>query len=89
MALAYRIIKELSKCWKELDITVAEGIASLSELCQMEVLLNGQTFQQIPTPNDLQKKLLQLAQVNLPEFVPPAKTNITTKKKLSESRKIQ
>jgi transposase len=85
--LAYRIIQELAKCWKQLDVTVDEGVAALSELCQIEILVDGKVFNQIPEPDELAKKLLALAKVTLPTILPKVTDNVTTKVKLTTRRK--
>lgn len=85
--LAYRIIQELAKCWRQLDITVDEGIAALSEICQIEIRVNEKEFNQIPEPDELTKKLLALANVSLPTILPKVTNNVTTKVKLTSRRK--
>lgn len=85
--LAYRIIQELTKCWRQLDITVDEGIAALSEICQVEILVNGKEFNQIPAPDELIKKLLVHANVTLPTVLPKTINSVTTKVKLPGRRK--
>ena len=55
--LAYRIIKELTKRWQHLDLTVEEGIKSLTRLCAVEVKINGESYNQIPAPDGLLKQL--------------------------------
>lgn len=87
--LAYRIVKELSRYWRQLDITVEEGISALSELCQIEIKIDGQRYNHIPKPDALTAQLLSLANVTLPEVLPKANNNVTTKRKLSERRKFQ
>lgn len=90
--LAYRIIKELSQKWRELDITVEEGIKNLATLCTMEVQVNERTYyNQIPKPNDLLQQLFAKANVILPEVLPKInseKAKVATKKKLPTERKI-
>lgn len=85
--LAYRIIKELSKYWRELDMTVEEGISLLSCLCQIEVKVNGVCYNEIPKPDGLSEKLLALAKVKLPKVLPGAANNVTTMTKLPSRRK--
>jgi hypothetical protein len=89
--LAYRIIKELSKRWKDLDLTVEEGIKNLTTLCTMEVKINEHSYNQIPTPNKLLQQLFKTANVAVPEVLPKSSlgTNkVATKKKLQTERKI-
>lgn len=86
--IAYRIIIELKKYWHQLNLTVDEGIAALSSLCQIEVQINGQEcYMQIPQPDDLVKKLLSLADVDMPTILPKVANNVTTRVKLQTRRK--
>jgi transposase len=86
--LAYRIIKELNKYWQSLNITTQEAISELSAIHQSELTINDQVFNEIPEPNALCKKLLKLAQVELPKILPKTK-NVDTRKKLQDRRKIR
>jgi transposase len=87
--LAYRIIQELAVRWLHLDVTVAEGIAELSTLCAHEVSFNGkEKCNQIPTPRDSVKLLIEAAKVKLPEVLPCSGVIVTTKKKLTSRRKL-
>lgn len=85
--LAYRIVQELAKRWKEIDLTVEEGIKELSTLCATEIEINGfGKINQIPEPRESIKKLLKAANVILPETLPCKGVNVTTRKKLTDSR---
>lgn len=86
--LAYRIIQQLAKCWQKLDITVEEGIAQLSGLCQLEIQSNDSSYNQISNPDDLCEQLLSLADVTLPAVLPKTSNNVTTITKLPSRRKI-
>lgn len=85
--LAYRIIKELSQYWRQLDITVEEGISLLAGLCQIKVEANGACYYQIPNPDSLTEDLLSLADISLPKILPKENNNVTTIKKLPTRRK--
>jgi len=86
--LAYHIVMELSRCWRDLDVTVAEGMAELGSLCMTEVTIKGQTtINQVPVPRRSIKRLLQAAQVKLPRVLPCNGIKVYTKKKLPEERK--
>ena len=39
--LAYKIVQELAKRWRAIDVTVEEGIKELSTLCAIEIEMNG------------------------------------------------
>lgn len=85
--LAYRIIKELSRYWRQLDITVEEGISLLAGLCQIKVKDNGACYYQIPNPDNFTANLLSLADISLPKILPKENNNVTTTKKLPARRK--
>jgi len=81
--LAHLVIKELQNAWKEIDITVPEGLTALDAICMIqETLENGETFISIPEPNEELKKLLDAAKVKLPRVFPNVKVNVGTRKKL-------
>ena len=83
--LAYMIIQELRRCWKGLNITVEEGIASLSSLCGTVILIKGvHRCLQIPEPRASIKKLLDSAKIILPEVLPSRRIKVTTKKNLAK-----
>src|SRR3990170_8102351 len=85
--LAYLIIHELKKLWAELDITVEEGIAELSTISSVEIKIGETSYHQIPQPRDKGAKLLELANVNLPNILTCTNANVATKRKLSKGRK--
>jgi transposase len=85
--IAYRIVKELSLRWQNMNVTVQEGINELTTLCASEVLINGAVkINNIPEPRKSVKRLLDAAKVRLPKFLPCSGINVTTKKKLQENR---
>ena len=85
--LAYKIVQELSKRWKAIDLTVEEGIKELSTLCAIEIEINGSgKVNQIPEPRASIKKLLKAAKVSLPDILPSKGIIVSTKKKLTDSR---
>ena len=89
--LAYRIIKELTKRWQHLDLTVEEGIKNLTTLCTMEVKINGEVYNQIPAPNKLLQQLFKGAKVVLPKVLPKSRLGtgkVGTRKKLPSERKM-
>ena len=88
--LAYRLIKELKKRWENLEITVEEGLASLSTLTSIEVIINkGAPINQIPIPNEMNQELLKAAKVKLPRVLASKGEIVATRKKLVSERKIQ
>ena len=86
--LAYRIVQELSSRWQNINLTVEEGINELAQVCAMEMRVNGKPFcKKIPEPRPSIKKLLEEAQVRLPEVLPSTDKKVATRKKLTERRK--
>lgn len=86
--LAYLIIKELEKCWQNLDITVQEGIVMLGTLCVTNLFTNGvATTSLIPKPNQIVSKLLKAAEVHLPVAIPSQGASVVTRQKLTKCRK--
>ena len=87
--LAYRIVKELSERWSNIDVTVEEGIKELCTLCANEVEIKELgRCNQIPKPRESVMRLLDAANVKLPEALPCRGIKVTTKKKLTGRRKI-
>ena len=88
--LAYRIIQELAIRWQHLDVTIQEGINELSTLCATELIINGEKqCNQIPQPRGSVRKLIEAANVRMPEALPCRGIIVTTKKKLTSRRKIK
>jgi transposase len=85
--LAYLITQELQKRWASLELTVAEGIEELSSLCSVEITVDKLSYQQIPQPRPMGKKLLELAEVTLPKNLPCKNVTVATRKKLTNNRK--
>jgi hypothetical protein len=85
--LAYHTVKELSRCWCELDMTPSEGVNELASLCMTEVTIENQTtINQVPTPRESVQQLLTAAGVQIPRVLPYRGTKVYTKKKLPEER---
>jgi transposase len=65
--LAYMIIQELHRLWKDMDVTLEEGLSHLSTLVETRVTLpSGVTLSRIPEPTEQNKALLKAAGINLP-----------------------
>ncbi len=85
--LAYRMVQELAHRWREINLTVAEGIQELTTLCATEMLVNGRPrCHKIPQPRPSVKQLLKAASVRLPDVLPCKGIRVATRKKLSENR---
>ena len=86
--LAYLIIQELRYLWRNIEITVEEGIEELGSLCINEAKLNSSLSTGIiPDPRKSVQKLLDAANVKLPTALPLATFNVSTRKKLVKRRK--
>jgi transposase len=85
--LAHRLIQELQSCWAQENLTVEEGLKQLSSLCVTEVIINGNVKDQLlPEPRTQVKKLLELAQVEMPKKLHYTGRIVPTKKNLKQSR---
>ena len=71
--LAYRIARELARCWRRLDTTVQEGLNQLAQLCANELVEKDQTLCcQVPEPRAPLRELLDAAHVRLHAAQAPA-----------------
>ena len=77
--LAYMVIQELNRLWKEMDVTVEEGLSHLSTLVETQVILpGGVSFSRIPEPTEQNKVLLKAAGIKLPSCLEHNETIIRT-----------
>jgi DDE family transposase len=88
--LAYQIIHYLASCWSPLDVTVEEGLHTLTTLCLVEVSPTpAPSYHCIPTPRDAIAQLLHRADIKLPKAFSLSGTRVATKKKLQSERLVQ
>ena len=86
--LAYMLVRELKRAWKDLDLTVEEGLGELNRICAMELSVAGMdAVLRLPEPSPVAKELLSSLQVNLPPVLPRSKVVVDTKRKLPTRRK--
>jgi hypothetical protein len=86
--LAYSIIRALAALWRDVDLTVQEGLDQLSTLCLNEIRLPDRPVSyQLPSPRDGVQQLLDAAQVRLPAKIAPKVSRVATKSKLTARRK--
>jgi transposase len=79
--LAYMITRELGILWKEIDLTVQEGLHSLNTLTVNHVKFpTGLVMAKIPQASDQNAKLLKAAGVKIPTNLFPNKVDIHTYK---------
>ena len=87
--LAYRIVRELAKRWRDLDMTVEEGLSELEQLCTTEVIVDGATLcQRFPVPRQSTARILRAGGIVLPEVLPSRKVIVATRKNLAEKRQL-
>lgn len=86
--LAYRLQLFLQQAWKNLDITVEEGLKQLSSHCTVENMINGEvSFLSVPTPRQSVSQLYSALNIIPPTALPRRSTNVVTKRKLQKGRK--
>lgn len=86
--LSYMIAYKLRRLWKDIDLTVEEGLTELSSINAVEVHLAKTSYQKIPQPRPMASLLLQKAGVALPDALPCSGTVVFTRKKLVFERKV-
>jgi transposase len=85
--LAYLLVYHLQKAWREVELTVEEGIAELASICSLEIQLPGQTvWQTIPEPKSIGRTLLSKLDISLPKAIPYRNATVSTTKKLVSER---
>lgn len=87
--LAYLIVRELRRCWAEMDLTVEEGLKRLTTISTLSLVYptEGATVQKIPAPREESVRLLDAAGIKLPEALPGRSVSVVTKTKLPKRRK--
>ena len=84
LMLAHMIVKELRTAWSKMNITVEEGLAKLSLLCQNRMQFqDGQNINFIPTPNDEMTALLEALKIKLPKSLDEIVVPVVTRRKLT------
>jgi len=88
--LAYLMAQELRRRWRNIDLTVQEGLDRLASLCVTEVRIGGRaSYNQVPTPREDVRQLFEAAEIALPTALPLAPARVATKKKLPQRRKVE
>jgi len=86
--LAYKVERYLSRCWRELNITVREGIHRLCRLVSNIITIGEEKLITVGDPDPECAHLLNLADAIVPKVLPYRACNVNTKKKLNLNRKI-
>lgn len=86
--LAYKIVRELSKCWQHFDLSVEEGLRDLATICTIQVQVkNTASFNSVPKPRTQLANLIKAANAKLPAALPPRKVIVDTRKSLTSEQK--
>jgi transposase len=87
LMLAYKITRYLKEKWRDLDITVEEGISMLDGLCLMKITGKDKIkLMEVPKANEMMSKLLKLAEVKLPDMYPYREGNVYSRVKLTDRK---
>lgn len=71
--LAYRLVQELEKYWKEIDTPVEECLREIDSISTHFLTLDSSTILKIPQPNERARQLLEAASLTLPDALPTKK----------------
>lgn len=85
--LACLIAYELRQLWRDVGVTIEEGIRELSSLCAMEVLIDDVSIQTAPEPREQSRLLLEKADITLPDAIPCRDVKVFTRNKLVKERR--
>ena len=86
--LSYLMIKELEKAWRELDLTVEEGLDLLKCYQTVDLTVNSKLItHKVPTPNKMTKKLFELLDIAIPKSISTSNEVVATRKKIEKDRK--
>jgi transposase len=84
--LAYMITRELGYLWREINLTVQEGLHSLNTLTLNHVKFpTGLVMAKVPQASEQNAKLLKAARVKIPAYLFPNKVDIRTHKQTSKA----
>lgn len=85
---AYMIEKHLREKWRDIDVTVMEGVSKLSSIVGLKTNFGKEKeVIWIGKPDEQSKELLDKAGVILPKFLPAKETIVATKSNLPKHRK--
>jgi hypothetical protein len=84
--LAYLLERELARYWRELEVTVAEGLDELGSLRAIEIGEGKVSYQRVPAAVGLSKQLLEATNIQLPAILPLSKVHVATRKKLVKEK---
>ena len=77
------IILELKKKWKNIDLTVSEGIDRLKSYSTVIIEANGGKIHKIPKPEGIIKELIEPLGIEIPLVLPARKIIVLTRKTIA------
>lgn len=80
--LAYKVVRYLAQYWRDIEVTIEEGLKELDSICLNTIVNGGKGFQVIPKPRLLGKRLLEALDIQLPTIIPDRGITISPRKKL-------
>jgi hypothetical protein len=86
--LALLLQRELESAIADMDITVEEAIDELKAIRMQDVKLGDVTIQNIPSPTETGREILEKTAIRLPEILPKVTANVHTKKMLQSERNL-
>jgi transposase len=85
--LAYIIRRRLEGAWRDIDMTVEEGLDALKTLCCMEMKMPScMSVHSIPKPTNVIKELIDALEIRMPKALTNRAVKVGTRKKLPEQR---
>ena len=86
--LAYKIIRELARCWRRFNLTVEEGIHQLTTLCVQTVTMKGAevAVNTVPKPSAELAQLIAAAGVTMPRALAERTAQVVTRKSLAKAK---
>ena len=88
--LAYLMAQELRRRWRNIDLTVQEGLDRLASPRLTEVRIGARaSYNQVPTPREDLRQLFEAASIAIPTALPLAPARVATKRKLQQRRKVE
>jgi hypothetical protein len=88
--LAYLLTQALRQRWRDIDLTVQEGLDRLASLCVVEVIIGGRpSYNRVPTPRDDVRQLFEAAGVAIPAALPLDPARVATRQTLPQRRKAK
>ena len=85
--LAYKIERYLRSAWSDLNMTVEEGVSTLSSITSSIIIIGEKKVVRVPVPDKRCCALLERIEVTLPKVLPYLEADVATRKKLQKHRK--